>query len=84
MSSYGATTPTAAAEFLNKEYRKFFAIQKDIEKEATIPKADYDDLQEEYDRLLTENKELAAKNKALLAEIEALRNRGIVSRILNI
>ena len=84
LSSFGAPTPTAAAEFLNREYRKFFAIQRETDKEATVPKADYDDLQEEYDRLLTENKELAAKNKALLAEIESLRKRGIISRILNI
>lgn len=84
LSSFGAPTPTAAAEFLNREYRKFFAIKRETDKEATVPKADYDDLQEEYDRLLTENKELAAKNKALLAEIESLRQRGIISRILNI
>lgn len=90
LSSHGAVSPTAAAEFLNKEYRKFFATHKTKEKEATVPKADYDDLCKECDRLRTKNTELAAqntdlntKNKALIAEIEKLKHRGIISRLLN-
>lgn len=90
LSSHGAVTPTAAAEFLNKEYRKFFATHKAKEKESTVPKADYDDLRKECDRLRTKNTELAAqntnlntKNKALIAEIEKLKHRGIISRLLN-
>lgn len=77
---YGAATPTAAMEFLNRKYRELkveLCKDKPGYKKETVSKADYDTLQDECTKLQEENQKLRA-------EIERLTKRGMFSRLFNL
>lgn len=77
---YGAATPTAAMEFLNRKHHElkveYYKSRPGYKKE-TVPKADYDTLQEECAKLQEENQKLRA-------EIERLKHRNVLSRLFNL
>lgn len=94
VATYGAATPTAAAEFLNSKYREL--CREDNKKwsgnkKENAPKADYDAIQIEYAKLLEEKKKLWADNQKLQEEnqqlqddVERLKKRSLFARIFNL
>lgn len=72
---YGASTPTDAANYINRVIGKFWESRK-IKKE--------DNLKLDYETLKEENQNLREENEQLRAEIKRLKNRGIFSRLINL
>lgn len=72
---YGASTPTDAANYINRAIGKFWESRK-IKKE--------DNLKLDYEALKEENQNLREENEQLRAEIKRLKNRGIFSRLINL
>lgn len=79
---YGASTPTDAANYINRAIGKFWESRK-IKKENNL-KLDYEALKEENQNLREENQNLREENEQLRAEIKRLKNRGILSRLINL
>lgn len=72
---YGASTPTDAANYINRVIGKFWESRK-IKKD--------DNLKLDYEALKEENQNLREENEQLRAEIKRLKNRGIFSRLINL
>ena len=72
---YGASTPTDAANYINRAVGKFWESRK-IKKE--------DNRKLDYEALKEENQNLREENEQLRAEIKRLKNRGILSRLINL
>lgn len=72
---YGASTPTDAANYINRAIGKFWESRK-IKKD--------DNLKLDYEALKEENQNLREENEQLRAEIKRLKNRGIFSRLINL
>lgn len=72
---YGASTPTDAANYINRVIGKFWESRK-IKKD--------DNLKLDYEALKEENQNLREENEQLRAEIKRLKNRGIISRLINL
>lgn len=72
---YGASTPTDAANYINRAIGKFWESRK-------IKKVD--NLKLDYEALKEENQNLREENEQLRAEIKRLKNRGIFSRLINL
>ena len=72
---YGASTPTDAANYINRAIGKFWESRK-IKKD--------DNLKLDYEVLKEENQNLREENEQLRAEIKRLKNRGIFSRLINL
>lgn len=78
---YGASTPTDAANYINRIIGKFWDKDKKIRTENK--QKSYLDLKEENQNLEEENQNLKEENQQLKAEIKRLKNRGIFSRLVN-
>lgn len=73
---YGASTPTDAANYINRAIGKFWDKDNKIKTE-TKQKSYFEVLKEE-------NQNLREENEQLRAEIKRLKNRGIFSRLINL
>lgn len=73
---YGASTPTDAANYINRAIGKFWDKDNKIKTE-TKQKSYFEVLKEE-------NQNLREENEQLRAEIKRLKHRGIFSRLINL